>query len=153
VAADCDWCEGTLFVSLWHRKYDGGEWVYLDAPDPKTGEIAPRRYPGRITVHCVHCDLGRWQWSKLDIRDQDRLWNSKKYEATPHGYLPTDPTYEPQFSSFDEAIAWMKTLGKPGKSIAGTFPPLPRASRRLTPMDVANQLRERSQRENREPAA
>ena len=139
----CEWCEGTKFVTLWHKDYDGSQWVTIEYVDRRTGEVTEKRVPGRVTIFCVECDLGRWQWSKLGEEDRMRLWNTELWQGSPCGYMTTDPTYEPMFKTKEEAIEWFLSRGSP-------ITPLPddvKTPKKTTAVDVASALYERSRRE------
>lgn len=61
---DCEWCEGTGIVFVFHRRYEGSPIVTVESRDG-----SKRHFVGRASKMC-RCDYGRWMLNR--IRNTDR---------------------------------------------------------------------------------
>ena len=145
---DCQWCEGTGLATLYRKGYEGSTTMIVEEVNRITGEVKSRRVPGRVTVHCRECQFGEDRWQQFGEDDRRKLWTTRHLMSGRMNYLlehyqTEDPTYTETFTSLEEGIEYMLSLG----NVAKTFPAIPKAPRKITAIDVANQLRERTAKE------
>lgn len=145
---DCDWCDGTGLVTLYREGYDGDTNMIVEELDLRTGEIRSRRVPGRITVHCRQCPFGEGRWQQFKDEDRKGLWTTRHLLGDRPTYVQQhyrfeDPTYRETFATWQEGVDYLSKLG----DITTTFPRVPTHTR-ATPEQVANQLRERAEKES-----
>lgn len=145
----CDLCGNTGLVIFWHREFKGVYPLIVERVD-KMGEVHKERVKETISAFCS-CRLGLWMLDRQEKRDGRRPLTVADVLANRVPYvLPPEPE---EFKSYADAMAWMRRFReRPGKAITDTFPKVPAASRKLTAIDIANQLRERAEREDKEPA-
>lgn len=141
----CGWCHGACMVTLWHKQFAGDVNMVVEVVNHKTGHVAERRIAGRISIHCRQCPEGERRYGCFDEEQRRKLWTTRHMAtlAECYGYVTTDPTYRSTFQCEEDAIAWMAGLG----SVAATFPAIPRPQR-STPEKIADQLRQRAERES-----
>lgn len=146
----CEICEGAGMVTVYHREYRGDPTVYREIVDPH-GEVKKIRVAGTVNAHC-QCGLGEWMRSKLPEDLQKRIPRLADVVANRTNYQFDDPTFDAE--SFPEGAsrflqAWRDTFGKKQAGLEPTEKfgrQIPKAHKE-SEMDVANRLRERSQRE------
>lgn len=66
----CEWCEGSGFVMVFHRQYQGSPELMIEQPDGTR-----RRVMGRFNLAC-QCEYGRWMLGRIRTADKplaDRL--------------------------------------------------------------------------------